>query len=163
MSYTTSALDWFNQLKMKIKNLSKTLTRFYCDGNQITKIEKLPDTLTTFHCGGNQIPKIENLPRALTSFDCNDNRIKIENLPPGLIISNHSGIPLTYIDNIPIEWWEQRGGFDYKKNDLLKRLQRRIRIRIRLRIEHAKARVIQNACHNWLWKTELVPVLYDTI
>jgi len=73
------------------------------------------------------------LPVALTEFDY------IEN-------------PITHVDNIPIEWWYQRGGFELKHYNIIKRLQRRLRIRFT--IKNNKATVIQNACHNWLWSTK---------
>ena len=97
--------------------------------------------------------KIENVPPSVIVFFCQSNQIRtIENLPAGLIQFYYYDNPIKHVDNIPITWWNERGGFKLHHYNLLKRLQRRIRIRIR--IKHNKARIIQNGCHNWLWKTE---------
>ena len=137
----------------KIENIPPSVTRFTCTRNQIQKIENIPPSVTVFNCSGNQITRIENVPPSVTIFHCNSNQIqKIENLPPALGHFNYCGNPITHVDDLPIEWWNQRGGFRIKSYGLIKRLQRRMRIR--LMIKHKKARIIQKACHNWLWKTE---------
>ena len=138
----------------KIENLPPSMTIFRCDYNQIQKIENIPPSVTTLDCSRNQIRKIENVPPSVTKFYCSFNQLqKIENLPAGLVYFDYSNNPITHVDNIPIEWWERRGGFRINKYNLIKRLQRRIRSRIRFKRNKA-ARIIQQACHNWLWKTE---------
>ena len=167
-------LDWSDQSRTKIENVPPSVTEFTCSRNRIKKIENVPPSVTTldcsynhitkienvpplvtrFYCAYNQITKIENVPLSVTSFDCYDNEItKIENLPPALMYFQCYHNPITHVDDVPIIWWNWRGGFDIKKYNLIKRLQRRIRIKLRVKRNKA-ARVIQNGCHNWLWKTE---------
>ena len=43
------------------------------------------------------------------------------------------------------------GNFKLKDYNLIKRLQRHIRFKIIYKRNKA-ARIIQNGCHNWLWK-----------
>ena len=136
-----------------IENLPPALTTLNCDRNRITKIENLPSSLTDFNCVVNQITKIENLPETLIYFNCSGNLIrKIENLPRGLKYVWYDRACTRYVDDISLHWWDQRGGFKLETYNIIKRLQRRIRIRFH--IKNRKARIIQNACHNWLWKTK---------
>ncbi|RPJ75653.1 MAG: hypothetical protein EHM20_08590 [Alphaproteobacteria bacterium] len=136
----------------KIGNLPDNLTVFDCSRTQVTKIENLSDNLTAFYCDYTQITKIENLPDNLTTFDCRDIPItKIENLPSGLLEFYCSPEKITHVDNILIEWWRHRGGFELRKYNIIKRLQRRMRIRFD--IKNKKAKIIQNGCHAWLWST----------
>ena len=119
-------LHWFGLSKTKI-------IRFYTEQNQITKIENLPETLIYFNFSGNPIRTIENLPRGLKCIWYERDWTR-------------------YVDNISLHWWDQRGGFKLDTYNTIKRLQRRIQLRVQRKI-HA-ARVIQRACHDWLWKTK---------
>ena len=145
--------DCDNNQISKIENLPNGLQTFYCDNNQIRKIENLPNGLQTFYCDNNQISKIENLPQNLQTFDCNNNQITtIRNLPNGLKSFYSIGNPIAFVDNIPIDWFYkgQRGGFRLKWYNIIKHLQRRQRLRFKRKTNAIK--IIQNSCHNWLWK-----------
>ena len=164
-------LDWSRQSRTKIENVPPSVTEFICIGNQIQKIENVPPSVTefyclgnqiikienvqpvsNFYCGWNQITKIENIPPSVTRFGCRANQIrKIENLPAGLTEFYYDDNPITHVDDVPITWWNQRGEFKLKYYNLIKRLQRRIKLRVK---RNKAARVIQNACHNWLWSTK---------
>ena len=80
-----------------------------------------------------EIPKIDH--NSLQEFYCD----------------NH---PIEYVDNIPINWFPD-SEFNLKFYNTIKRVQRRQRIRFRLK--NKAAQIIQDGCHNWIWK----PILRD--
>ena len=168
LPYNLEEFNCYENRITKIENLPYNLEEFNCYGNRITKIENLPENLQWFDCVCNRltifedlpenkqtfydfsITKIENLPRGLKVFYCNDNKItKIENLPRGLQKFKYLFNPIKFVDDISIEWFEQRGGFNLQWYNTIKRLQRRQRLRFK---RNKSAKIIQKGCHNWLWK-----------
>ena len=102
--------------------------------------------------------KLENLPNPLHELSCSWNWItKLENLPNGLEYIFYDIGKITMVDNLSIDWFREgnRKGFSLDFYNTIKRLQRRHRIRYRLK--NKAARIIQNGCHDWVWK----PILKD--
>jgi Leucine-rich repeat (LRR) protein len=131
-----------------IQGVHSQLISLDCSNNNITKLDNLYTNLKELDCSFNKITKIENLPESLLELDIIYNRIKvIENLPQNLIYFEFDGNPISHVDNIPIEWFN--GHFSFAWYNFIKKFQRRFRLRF---LRNKSARIIQNGCHNWLWK-----------
>ena len=145
-------LDLRHEKLKEIPVLPNGLQNFDCAGNKITKIENLPNGLQEFSCFCNQITKIENLPNSLQNFACISNQItKIENLPNGLQKIWFGGNPITMVDDLEISRFN-KGRFELRAYQAIKRLQRRIRYRYNKKTNAAK--VIQQGCYNWLYSAK---------
>lgn len=134
--------------------LPQSLQKFVCYSNEITEIlpGALPSGLKYLDYSNNEITEILpwTLPESLIYFSCEGNSITVlQNLPRFLEYIYFDRNPLKFVDNLGIEWWNERRGFNLKVYNTIKLLQRRIRIRVQIR--HKKARIIQNGCHNWLY------------
>ena len=74
------------------------------------------------------------------------NKSKLENLPLGLEDIHYDSDKVKYIDDVEMS----RIVFTLNGYQAIRRLQRRMKVRYRIKNKYAQ--VIQNGCHNWIWK-----------
>lgn len=161
-------LDLSHNLISSVEDLPANLKILDISRNEVFNVDSLPEGLEELNCRSNNIHNIEKCLLQTTSLRklnlSYNNIASLGKLPRTLQYLEIFGNPIYEIANLPISWWllrlpcqptdglDHSSTFDIRLYRILQKLQRRWRIKVEIR--NQKAKVIQNACYNWLFNVK---------